>query len=96
MNATTSDPISFGDFIRTYRFCHDMTQIQLSQLLGISKQRLCDIEKGRNNISIKLAQDVADKMGCPKEQLVKLAIRDRIEKEGLGRMLFGRDDRHFH
>jgi transcriptional regulator with XRE-family HTH domain len=86
-NNDSNDITCFGDYIVSYRLCHELSQTALAQILGISKQRLCDIEKNRGNIGIQLAQGMADRLGLSKDKLVKLAIRDRIEKEGLGHLL---------
>ncbi len=39
--------ISFGEMIHSYRLAQELTQVEMSSLLDISKQDLCNIEKGR-------------------------------------------------
>ena len=44
---------------------------------------LCDIEHNRANVSIKLAKSIAIKLDLPPEWLVKLALQDQLNREGL-------------
>ncbi|MEA9357128.1 helix-turn-helix transcriptional regulator [Bacteriovorax sp. PP10] len=70
-------------FIKSHRLGEELTQAQMAKCLGISKQRLSDIENDRNNVSIKLCQKFAKKLGFPAEWLVKLALQDQINKAKL-------------
>ena len=47
-------PITFGGFLRSARTMKDMSQVEMAAFLGISKSTLCDIEKGRQLVSIEL------------------------------------------
>ena len=57
-----NEPLSFGELIRTWRECDEMTQVELAKKLGISKQLLSEYELGTKvptlERGIKLAQDV--------------------------------------
>ena len=75
--------LSIGEFLRVYRQGEAMSQVELSKKLGISKQRLCDIEKNRFPISIKLAIKIAKKLDLSPEWLVKLILQNQIEQEKL-------------
>ena len=72
---------SFGEFINVHRQGEGLSQTEMAKLLGLSKQRLCDIEKNRFNISIRLAKSVAIKLKLPPEWLVKLALQDQLRSE---------------
>lgn len=61
----------------------DLSQTEFATQLGISKQRLCDIEHNRFAVSIKLATSMARKLDLPPEWLVKLALQDQIDKAKL-------------
>ncbi len=82
MTIRTKD-LSFGEFINVHRQGEGLNQTEMAKLLGISKQRLCDIEKNRFNISIRLAKSVAKTLKLPPEWLVKLALQDQLRIEGL-------------
>jgi len=74
---------SLGEFLRLHRLGEELSQVEFARFLGISKQRLCDIEHDRFAVSIKLAKEFAKKLDLPAEWLVKLALQDQINKEKL-------------
>jgi transcriptional regulator with XRE-family HTH domain len=76
-------PISFGGFIRAARTMKDITQKEMADFLGIAKGTLCDIEKGRQFVSIDLAYKIAKKCGLSEAMAVECAVRDQIKKSGL-------------
>ncbi|MBF0365299.1 MAG: helix-turn-helix transcriptional regulator [Oligoflexia bacterium] len=44
--------VSFGEVLESERISLGLTQTVFAKKLGISKQELCDIEKGRRSISL--------------------------------------------
>ncbi len=56
---TKNNDLTFGGFIKNYRLGEEMTQQELADLLKLSKQRVCDIEKNRYNASLKLCKQIA-------------------------------------
>jgi transcriptional regulator with XRE-family HTH domain len=74
---------SFGGFLRVHRLGEELSQVEFARFLGISKQRLCDIEHDRFSVSIKLAKEIAKRLDLPAEWLVKLALQDQLRKENL-------------
>jgi DNA-binding XRE family transcriptional regulator len=83
MTIKTKNDLTFGDFIKNYRLGEEMTQAQLAELLKVSKQRVCDIEKNRYHVSLKLCKEIASRLDLPPEWLAKLALQDQINDEGL-------------
>lgn len=75
--------LSFGDFIKNYRLGEDLTQDELANRMGVSKQRVCDIEKNRCHVSLKLCKKIAKKLDLPLEWLAKLTLQDLLESEGI-------------
>lgn len=75
--------MSLGDFLKAHRAGEGMSQVSFANELGISKQRLCDLEHDRSNLSIQLCKQLADTLDLPAEWLVKLALQDQLNKEGL-------------
>ncbi|MCY4523443.1 MAG: helix-turn-helix transcriptional regulator [Halobacteriovoraceae bacterium] len=75
--------LSLGEFLRAHRQGEGLTQTAFAKSLGISKQRLCDIEANRFNASIKFCKSLAKKLDLPSEWLVKLALQHQFNKEGL-------------
>lgn len=52
-----------GQNLKQTRINADLTQEQLGALIGISKQSVCDIEKGRSSGSVKIWQQAALVLG---------------------------------
>lgn len=80
---TKSGAGSLGEFLRVHRLGEELSQVEFAKQLGISKQRLCDIERNRFNVSIRLAKEIAKKLDLPPEWLVKLTLEDQLKKEKL-------------
>lgn len=78
---TKNKNLSLGDFLKNHRLGEEMSQVEMAEFLGISKQRLCDIEKNRSNVSIKLCKELALKLELPPEWLVKLSLQDQLGQE---------------
>ena len=81
--STKHKEVSLGEFLRVHRLGEELSQVEVARFLGISKQRLSDIEHDRFAVSIKLAKELARKLDLPPEWLVKLALQDQIKKERL-------------
>jgi DNA-binding XRE family transcriptional regulator len=80
---TISRKLNLGDFLKNHRLGEELTQTEMANILGISKQRLSDIENNRKNVSIKLCKKMASTLDLPPEWLVKLALQNQIDNEGL-------------
>ena len=76
-------PISFGGFLRSARTLKDMNQTEMAKFLKISKSTLCDIEKGRQIVSIELAAKIAKRCQISVSLAVEAAIRDHIKRSKL-------------
>lgn len=74
---------SFGGFLRSARTTKNLNQKEMAELLKISKSSLCDIEKGRQFVSIDLAAKIAKKCGLSEVLAVKAAINDQLRRSGL-------------
>ena len=57
---------------RHRRQLHDMTQQELAERVGVTRQTILSIERGRYNPSIGLALRLADTFGVPVEALFEL------------------------
>lgn len=78
-------PFTFGMFMRGARTSLDLTQVQMAKKLGIAKGTLCDIEKGRQLVSVTFALKVARKAGLSKDQAVRACLQDQVNKAKLRR-----------
>lgn len=74
--------LTLGNLIWSIRMGEEMNQVQFAEKLQISKQYLCDIERGRKFLSQKKAKEFADKLGYSAEQFLKLSLQDTLEQNG--------------
>lgn len=74
---------TLGDYLSALRECDEKNQSDFAELLGISRQYLCDLEKGRRIVSAKAAARFAEKLGYPPEIFIRLALQDELNQAGL-------------
>ena len=55
--------------MREYRAKFNMTQDELALLVGVRRETIINLEKGRYNPSLKLAMDIAKVFACTVEDL---------------------------
>ena len=79
----TGGKLTLGKLLHAIREADDKTQVEFSEILGISKQHLCDIEHDRKSVSPKLAAEYAEKLGFSREQFIRLSIQDVLDRDGL-------------
>ena len=77
------EPLGISNVLLAIREGEGLSQTSFADSLGISKQNLCDIEKGRKNVSPLRAAQFAEILGYPQEVFVTLAIQDELRKSGL-------------
>ena len=83
MNIKRKKNLSLGGFLKAHRKGEGVSQTMFAAYLGISKQRLCDMESDRSNVSIKLCKELAEKLDVSAEWLVKLSLQRQLEEEGI-------------
>ncbi len=59
----------FKTKMREYRAKYNMTQDELAALVGVRRETIINLEKGRYNPSLKLAMDIAKVFSCTVEDL---------------------------
>lgn len=82
LESIAGEPLTLGGLLKSIRLGEEMTQEKFSSLIGISKQYLCDIEKGRRIVSPKLAAKYARKLGYSEDQFIRLCLQDMLERDG--------------
>ena len=75
--------LTFGGLIEAMRQTEEMSQVDFAEKLGISKQHLCDIEKGRKFVSPQRAAKFAKILGHSEQSFVALALQDVVNQGGL-------------
>ncbi len=73
--------LTFGNALAGYRKGEEMSQKEFAEILGISSQSLCDIEKERRIPSPKRASKIARTLKEPEAFWVQLALQDLLNKE---------------
>lgn len=79
----TGGKLTLGKLIWAIRESEGISQVKFSKTLNITKQHLCDIEHDRKNISPKLAASYAETLGYSREQFVRLALQDMLDRDDL-------------
>ncbi len=82
LESIAKERLTLGSLLKAIRLGEEMTQEKFAALLNISKQYLCDIEKGRRFVSPKLAAKYADRLGYSRNQFIRLCLQDLLEREG--------------
>lgn len=75
--------VSFGEVFCALRGARELTQVEMADLLGITKQDLCNIEKGRKLVSVERAASFARSLDMSERVFAKYALQDQLHKAGL-------------
>ncbi|TAL64895.1 MAG: XRE family transcriptional regulator [Legionella sp.] len=78
------EKLTLGSFILAIRQGEELSQVEFAKILGVSRQVLCDIERGRRIISPKKAAEYAELLGYSKKQFVQLCLQDMVDRDHLG------------
>jgi transcriptional regulator with XRE-family HTH domain len=76
-------PLTFGMAVESLRMRDELSQVAFAKKIGISRQYLCDVEKGRRLVSPEQAARFAKAFGHPPNVLVQLALQDSVRESGL-------------
>ena len=75
--------MTFARMLRSLRKCEDLSQTEFARQLGISKQYLCDIERGRKGVSPGKAKKFAKLLGYSQERFIQLSLQDQLDHAGI-------------
>ena len=81
-------PLTFADLLRLQRKDKGLTQTEMANILGISKQKLCDFEKGRRFPSPKTAAKWAKKWKHPQDIWIQVVLQDQLRRNKLKLKVF--------
>ena len=76
-------PLTFGAAVEALRVGEELSQAAFARKLGVSRQYLCDVEKGRRLVKPGQAARFARAFGHPPNVLVELALQDTVRASGL-------------
>jgi antitoxin HigA-1 len=83
MERLTGGPLTFGKMLQAVREGVEQTLEAFAKRLGVSRQNLCDIEKGRKGVSPERAARWARLLGYPEAQWLRLALQAELDAAGL-------------
>ena len=83
LEAISGTPLTLGSFLCAIRQGEELSQLEFAEALGVSKQYLCDIERGRRLVSPKMAVAYAKKLGYSVSQFVHLCLQDMMNRDGI-------------
>lgn len=83
LESISGKKLTIGNFLSAIREGEELTQVAFADQLKISRQYLCDIERGRRSVSPKMAAMFAKKLGYSEKQFVRLALQDELDRAGL-------------
>ena len=63
--------------MREFRARQNMTQDELALLVGVRRETIINLEKGRYNPSLKLAMDIAGVFSCTVEELFSFSEEEK-------------------
>jgi transcriptional regulator with XRE-family HTH domain len=78
------EKLTLGLLLLSIRQGEELSQVEFAKNLGLSRQALCDIERGRRVISIKKAIEYAEILGYPEKQFIRLCLQDMVDRENVG------------
>ncbi len=85
LETIAGEEFTFATMMRVLRQRKEMTQEQFGKLLGVQKAYICDIERGRRNITIDQAIKFAGKLEdvVSTKQFIEMAVSYQLKKNGL-------------
>ncbi len=78
----TGVKLTLGKLLWAIRQADALSQVAFACKLNVSKQHLCDIEHQRKMLSPKLAASYAELLGYSREQFIRLAVQDQLDRLG--------------
>jgi transcriptional regulator with XRE-family HTH domain len=83
LEAILGGPLTLGLALEALRKDEELSQTAFAKKLGLSSQKLNDLEKGRRFVSPERAAALAKKLRHPIEVFVRLALQDQVNLSGL-------------
>lgn len=75
--------MTVGLFLLAFRESEGLSQVAFAKKLRLSRANVCDLEKGRKNISPARAVQIAKSLGVPEKVLIQLSIQDALRSAHL-------------
>lgn len=78
----TGGPLNIGRALAALRMSDEISQAEFARKLGIPRQHLNDIEKGRRSVSLEKAAMFAGILGQPEVVFIQLALQKLVDEAG--------------
>ncbi len=78
----TGGPLNIGRALTALRLSDEISQAEFARTLGIPRQHLNDIEKGRRSVSLEKAVSFARALGQPEVVFIQLALQAIVDESG--------------
>jgi len=78
-------PFSFGEIFKSHREADELSQTTVARMLKVSRQNICDLEKGRWMPSAELVEKFAKKLGYSPTVFLKYYFEEVLKKQKLGK-----------
>lgn len=75
--------LTFGRLVWSHRKSEEMTQSELAECLGVSKQYISQLENGTRFASVEQAVRLAEVFEMSPEIFVVRALQDQVDKAGV-------------
>ena len=83
LESIAGEDLSFAKLVHSTRLGMELSQEEFGKIFGVNRAYICDIEKGRTDVSVEQALKFAEKLGKSKIVFVQLAIEDQCRRYGL-------------
>ncbi len=77
------EPLVFKDLLHSIRTTEEMSQVELAELSGTSKAKICDFEKGRRVPSLELGAKLAKVLGHSEALFISKLIEEQLKEANL-------------
>lgn len=76
-------PLTFKDLLHSVRTTEEISQVELAELTGTSKAKICDFEKGRRVPTLEQAAKLAEALGHSEALFVAKLLEEQIKDANL-------------
>jgi DNA-binding XRE family transcriptional regulator len=76
-------PLIFKDLLHSVRITEEISQVELAELVGTTKAKICDFEKGRRVPSLEIGGKLAKALGHSEALFVSKLIEEQIRRANL-------------
>jgi transcriptional regulator with XRE-family HTH domain len=72
---------SFSDLLVSHRKCEELSQVELARKLKMSRQNLCDLEKGRSIPSLERIEKISSFLGVSSVPFIEATMKDFLKRQ---------------